>query len=285
MSSYISGLCSAIVVTAQILSSQLEGFKCRVLEGSSDILSGASLLRRGHFPKKTPVNEQIPFEAGLLIWWDQLLGTKKIHIPISDTSGEVIQESIIGTRGHMNPNPEMWGRLTTVGKYILNCDGVILVAPASRALMFQDDVQLEAEPTSIDYDPDVNLARILNTILDHKDRNRQKLKGLSVLITKWDLIAPYAANWGMDLYDPTGQGLKQFMEVCFPATSMALKSYGLDNVQFFPSHIQVKRKANGNLEKWPDGSDKIERIEEKRVPKYSESSYVALINWLKGFAG
>ncbi len=106
-----------------------------------------------------------------------------------------------------------------------------------------------------------------------------------MIITKWDMIAPYAKNWGMDLYDTTGAGLEKFMQVCFRGTSMALKAYGLDNVRFFPSHFQVQRDQQGNLVKWSDKDGyKIEVIQEKRVPKFSESSFVAAIDFLKTFA-
>ena len=155
--------------------------------------------------------------------------------------------------------------------------------------MFMDDQQIERE-SSVDEgvgDPDVPLSRILNDVIHFKEgQSRAKpINAIGVIITKWDLIAPYAERNNMDLYDPTGEGLRHFMRVCFPATSMTLKPY-IDKakVRFFPSHFQVKKYEDGTVEKWPDRGDRIDVIQERRVPRYSEQSYVNLFEWLRTFA-
>lgn len=259
-----------------------------MLEKTSNILEDVSNLRRGRFPKKTSPLELYPPEAGLLLNWPRAfgLGDKKMQVPIADIAGEDLQQMI--TKYHQyNPlDRGSYAANVNLINYVKDADGYICIIPASRALMFHDDIQLEAEKTDpgLAVDPDVNLARILGKVIDYKEQTRgKKIKGIAVVITKWDLIAPYAARWDMDLYEPTGRGLRNFMDICFPATSMELKACGLDKVQFFPSHFQVLRNEDESVVKWPDGSDRIEVLD-KRMPKYSEQSYWNLFNWLRTFA-
>lgn len=280
-----SAVAAGIHLTAQTLSAMQPKFFCRVLEHTSNILADVSNLRRGRFPKKTNPYQPHPPESGLLVSWPGFLGEKKVQVPLADIAGEDWHQTIRQYRD-LNPlDAATYKANINLINYVREADGYICVVPASRALMFQDDVQLERGSSELEVDPDVNLARILSAVIDYKEQSRGKdIKGIAVIITKWDLIAPYAENWGMDLYDPTGQGLQTFMDICFPATIMELKACGLDKVQFFPSHFQVLKNEDGTVRKWPDGSDRIDIIQNRRVPRYSEESYVKLFDWLRGFA-
>jgi len=275
------------VLTAQTLSANMPEFKCRVLETTSGILEGTSNLRRGRFPPKTYANAPYAYESGLLIKWEGRWREKNIHIPICDLAGEDIQLMIqTYKKGMYDPNPSTYGAMSSIINYVKKSDGFILCVPASKALLFTgENESLEKEPGDLVGDPDVNLYRILSEVISHKEITRGKpIKGIAVVITKWDLLAPFAVNMGMDLYDPTGQGLTRFMDVCFPSTSMLLKNYGLEKVEFFPSYVQVERNDDGTIKTWNDKTDQIKIIREKRLPQYSESSYVKLIEWLKSFA-
>lgn len=282
-----------IVLTAQTLSSRMPEFQCRVLETTSGILEGTSNLRRGRFPPKTYARTSYAYESGLLIKWQGTFREKNIHIPICDLAGEDIQLMIQQFKGMYDPQKSSYGAMTNVINYVKDSDGFILCVPASKALLFDGEQEsLEDEPADLNFDqhvtsdPDVNLYRILSEVITHKEMTRGKpIKGIAVVITKWDLLAPYAINMGMDIYDPSGAGLKRFMDTCFSSTSMLLKNYGLDKVEFFPSYVQVERDdVDGSVKKWRDQSDRIRVIREKRMPEYAESSYVRLIEWLKTFA-
>lgn len=280
-----TSIAAAIVLTAQTLSTELPEFRCRVLEGSSGILEAASNLRRGRFPPKTPVDTLVPPEAGLLLWWENFWGTKKVQVPICDVAGERVQELEAKFARGMYPSEEAYNQLSQLIRYVQDSDGFILAVPASRALIFEDDTKLETEPEDVQTDPDVNLARILESVFEHKEStSSKKIKGIATVITKWDMLEPYAKKKDMDIYESSGKGLQNFMNVCFPATMMTLKSYGMQNVRFFPSYIRVKRGAYG-MERWDDGSPKIEAHERYlRMPKYAEKSYVDLFEYLKSFA-
>lgn len=278
-----TSIAAAIVLTAQTLSSILPEFRCRVLQGNTKILSAASDLRRGRFPPKTPINMLNPPESGLLLSWSNFFGERKIQIPICDLAGEQLQKLLIPKL--FKPDEETRLESDYVIKYAQDSDGFILAVPASRALIFDDDAKLELEPEDTEIDPDVNLSEILESVFQHKeDSNSKRIKGIAVVITKWDMLEPYAKRKDMNIYDPTGKGLQNFMNTAFPATMMTLKSYGLQNVKFFPSYIKVKRGSQG-IERWEDGSPKIESHERYlRMPKYAEKSYVELFEYLKSFA-
>jgi len=270
------------VLTAQTRSNQDPTFKCRVLEGPGGILEAVSNLRRGRFPTKTQSHPMFAVESGLLMKWQGRFREKRVHIPVCDLAGEDIQ-LMIKQFSSVAPNPTTYGQMSRIITYVKDSDGFILCVPASKALLFADDQQIEQEPQDVAFDPDVNLARILEQIISHKEQSGgREIKGIAVVITKWDLMMPYAQQMNMDIY--TDAGRNTFMKVCFPSTSMVLDFYGLDRVAFFPSYVQAQRDEEGQIVKWPDGSNKIEVMQHLRVPKYAESSYVGLIEWLKSFA-
>lgn len=282
-----STVTAGLVLTAMTLSSDLPDFYCRVIESNSDILADASNLRRGRFPHKTEAYERYPVESGLLLIWKTWRGTRQIQIPICDIAGEDIQQMIKQSR--LRLGNEQFNANQQLLKYVKDADGFLICVPASRALMFLDDEQIEHEESVEEGtvgDPDVPLSRILNDIINFKTEHKGKsINAIGVIITKWDLLAPYAVRAGMDIYDSTGEGLNNFMKTCFPGTLMHLKPYlDADQVKFFPSHFNVKRHEDGKVEKWGDTGDRIDVIQERRVPRYSEQSYVNLFKWLRSFA-
>jgi hypothetical protein len=282
-----STVASSIVLTAMTLSSKYKNFYCRVLEGdTSSILEDVSNLRRGRFPNKTNPYSPYPPESGLLLTWQGTWGKKQVQIPICDVAGEDIQQMIRQDSRILSQDSFRFNQ--NLIRYIRDAEGFLVAVPASRALMFQDDAVIEREvtPDGRLADPDVPLSRILNEVLHYKDESRgRRIKGIGVIITKYDLIAPYAARWGMDLNDPTGQGLTRFMDTCFPSTQMTLKPLvDAGKVQFFPSAVKVQINEKGVVGKWPDGGDKIEVLQAQRKPVYEEQAYVNLFNWLRSFA-
>lgn len=281
-----STVAAGIILTAMTLSANNPNFFGQVIESNSDILLDQSNLRRGRFPNKTNPYQPHPVESGLVLIWKGFFGERKVQIPICDIAGEDVQQMIRQNR--LTLDRESFNANRQLMDYVRDADGFLLCVPASRALLFQDDAQLEREPSVVEGvgDPDVPLARILNDVINFKAQTRGKaIKAIGVIITKWDLIEPYAARLGMDLYDPTLEGRRRFMKTCFPATSMTLKPYvNKARVKFFPSHFQVQTYEDGSVKKWPNGGDKIDVLQERRVPRYSEQSYVNLFTWLRSFA-
>lgn len=293
-----SAVAAGIVLSAQTKSSDEPGFTCRVLEGNSKIDNDVSRLRQGRFPEKTPAHMPVPYESGLLITYAGFLNRKKqVQIPLGDIAGEDVIRVV--PRVHaLNPlETSSYNANVALLQHVRDAQGYICVLPASRVLLFPENVQLEsvvpkhsAEHLGLVADPDVNLKRILSAIFTHKEVSHgKKIKGIAVVVTKWDLLAPYAENLGVDIYEPTGVGLRNFMDVAFPATSMELKAWGLHNIEFFPSYFKVKRDDQGTPVKWPNGGDRIEVVRKRpdrptRIPNYSETSYMRMFDWLEGLA-
>lgn len=289
-----SSVISALYLTAMTLSSQIPNFLCNVIENNSDILDDVSRLRRGHYPGKTKPS-LYPLESGLVLTWKSLLGEKNIQIPTCDVSGETYYAAIKREKGRTNVN-EVFADESILGN-LDDADGLMPVVAASRALMFRDDLRLEEVPKelgdeSISEDDDVNLARILNAFQLRKQQMHKDIDAVGLIVHKWDLIAPYARKAGMDIYDPSGEGFKNFMDCVYPTTSMALKRLTTQGkVRVFPSHIEALRNTDGTVMKWKDGSDRIATLMDedpscgKRMCKYSESTYVNIFNWIRTYAG
>ena len=290
-----STVAATLVLTAQTLQSQLPNFYCDVVENTSNILVDVSNLRRGHFPPKTSAYGKYATEAGLLMGWNQTvgdsqflnrlrIGKKQMHIPICDLAGEDLQAGQKGMPTFEQIGSAAFSQAQQLKEYVRESDGLILIAPASKALMFKDDAQIEKESADIAFDPDVNLARMLGDIIEHRRKTRKPLKGIAFVITKWDMIAPYAQDMSMDV--TTQEGLNEFLDVCFPTTKMRIKMLQEDwgtRVEYFPSFIDVERNGDGTVRKWPDGSPKI-LVKERRIPSYGSQYMVNLINFVGSYA-
>jgi hypothetical protein len=286
-----------LVTTSQTMSHLLPDFSCMTLPGSTNIIDYVSKMRTGHFPPKTSASNSLRHEAGLLLRWGKRFGpAKQMNIPICDLAGEKLQ-SMIQSLAFRLQNPTSQEALN-INKglidYVRNCEGYILVAPASRAMAFRDGLQLEKETedeekSGISADPDANLYKFMQDIMSEKERSKGKpIKAIAVVVTKWDVLMPYAQEMGIDLDDLTGQGIQTFMETFFPQTTSLLKFIQKNNsniqLRFFPSYVKIQRDAEGKPERWPDGGLKIEMEPNLRIPKYWAQSYVDLINYLGTFA-
>lgn len=277
-------------LACETLSARDRHFKYWPDEKDSGIRQFWSDLRRGRFPPATTPGSY--YESGFTLEWDGgFKGSTTVNIPFCETAGEDIQE-MIGTFAN-NPyqavSPDR-AKEKQLFEYILKSDGFILIAPISRALMFGDK-GLEDEPENLPIDPDVNLARIIDAIWKYR-RKKKKIVGMAILLSKYDQIIYTAKTRDMDLRDPIGR--RRFMDVYFPQTSANLKKFGMP-VEYFPVFVQVETDDKGFPLKWPeeevrmpDGSTKmmspghkIKVHQERRLPVYSEESYLNLIGWVK----
>jgi hypothetical protein len=207
-----------------------------------------------------------------------------MHLPICDFPGEVMAK-MAGKYGRGQYKLRAHSELAPLIEHVRDRDGFILVVPASRALLFMDDEQLEAEPDDMQFDPDVNLSRILEHVIEYKKVSKGKpIKGIAVVVTKYDTIKNFALSEGMDLYDETGAGFQNFMSTCFPATYNKLNFFGVENVRFFPSEVGLHEDAWGPKDKRINVIRKREDDTPCRVPEYPEESYKNLINYLREFA-
>lgn len=276
-----------LMLAARTLSFQHRPFYCDIVENESGIMEDVSNLQRGHFPRKTRAYFEYALEPGLMLWWDEMWTGKSLYIPICDLAGE---DLMLGQKGaDMKPGPAAFTAAKRLQEHVNGSDGVILVAPASKALMFKNDLQIEREPSDIAFDPDVNLARIFGGIIDHKrtKQGAKPLKGCVIMISKWDLIEPYAVEMGMDV--TAEQGRERFMQVCFPFTTMKIKAMQRvfdTKVLFVPSFVEVEKDGKGNIVYWDPDVKKQPKIKvgDNRIPSYGMGWMADTINFLGQFA-
>jgi len=276
---------SCLGLTCENLSASDPKFKYWPDEKGSGIRLFWSNLRRGRFPPATPPGSY--YESGFKLEWNGGFGsgTQTVDLPFCETSGEDCQK-LIGTYAldPYHPTPISMQATKQLFEYILRSDGFILIAPISRALMFGDK-GAESEPDDLPVDPDLNLARILDAIYKYREQTHSKpIKGMAILLTKYDKIIDDAKARGMDLR--TNDGRQRFMTVYFPQTSANLKKFNIA-VEYFPVFVQVETDDHGKPLVWGDGSgQKILVDQRRRLPVYSEQGYLDLIQWIKKtFAG
>lgn len=271
-----------LLITAQTKSDDEPNFYCRVIEYKSNLRNSASNLRHGRFPPKTIPTGNSTYESGLELRWTGIFGEKYVHIPIVDVAGEDIQFMLEGynigeAQQHIN-----YRRLKDLVQYIKESEGFIIALPAPRA--YVGSSQIEPEPEDLAADPDVNLSRLLEQIINYKRNNRGKpIKYIAVVITKYDLFQDYATKNNMNLYEQGG--IEHFMRVHFPDTNMQLK-YLKDKglVKFYPSYVSLEYDEDGNVMTWEDGTPRVARDPKKNKPKYAESAYMQLFKDLEPFA-
>jgi len=307
-----STVVGGLVMTAETLVAETtrtsQPFFCRVIEGSSEIHQDVSDLREGHFPKKTVPYGDFASEAGLLLEWERnvnlgfakpTITRKLLQVPICDIAGEDLQQTIRQVRMQGPLGDYSKQKVRNLIAYVRESDGYIITIKATRAKGFREQLEPEKDKY-LSPDPDVNLVRLLEDLMNYKMVNRNRpIKGVAVVITAWDRMKDLADEVGFDILDPNvGQrDLEKFVAGCFPSTYAAIQSLRVPNVKYFPSFFEAETDEQGKVKHWPAEPDSP--IIKRRRPdyevggewwknlrkvSYSEKAYVDLISWLKAFA-
>ncbi|RKX93583.1 MAG: hypothetical protein DRP84_08220 [Spirochaetes bacterium] len=251
-----------------------ENFTIRIIEKTMGIRSVPALLMKGKFPPSTIEGDV--FEAVLELTWKGIIRSHTIKLPFADTSGETLQTMIDSFRKGMYDLKEFSDLegAKEIHDFILQSNGFIIVTPVTKA------IGLESSEI-IDDDPDVNVARFVDAIVNFKRDNPDSppIKGIALMFTKYDLVQHALKVWGMGLESEIG--LKKFMHAYYPQTYTILENFGLEKVKFLESWIEVEVDEEGNPICDEDGRYKVSINKRKRRPIYSEKSYISLIEWLK----
>jgi hypothetical protein len=245
-------------------------FYVTILEKNSQIYQDMSNLRNGHFPTKTAAYSEFAAEAGLLLEWERwvsgkmpILGFgarkklwhKAVHIPIIDIAGEDIALLIKNVRDNTKLAYQARVNLTKSLSYIQESDGYIVIIKASRAQGFTKQLEMEKDER-LSQDPDVNLVRMLQDLVNYKRKNRvHPVRGIAVIVTAWDKLKPVANEIGFNIasdamtrfgYTVGQRDIQRFVAGCFPSTYALLMALSRGvNIQFFPMFFLTEKDENG----------------------------------------
>jgi len=216
-------------------------FHFLVQERSSGIRQVSTELRQGMFPERTPPN--IVFEADFLMRFGKTFGEQQLRLPFCETAGETFTAMLerFG-KGQYEINPDMEDA-DLITRYILNTDAIILIAPVTRPLGLEKEVRAQLNL------PDVNLSRLLAGIYGYKMEDQRMnpggyrpIRGIGVFLTKVDGAKTHLAASHIDLQ--TKEGVHYFMSKYFPETYAVLGWYGLENVRFWPTGLEIETEEN-----------------------------------------
>jgi hypothetical protein len=246
-------------------------------------MNDISNLQRGHFPPKTKAYNTYAFQYALQMGWVGRWGKKSTTLNNCDIAGE----DLMATSQYQIKKPDdfAFSAATKLVEYVYRSDIFIFIAPGPRALLFENDVQIEREDEDCAFDPDVNLASMAGEIFRKRRELKKPIKGIALFITKCDMIDAYVEKQhGWDLYH-SEQDRTKFLNLYFPFTSMKLKN--LNNtmptpIGIFPMFIETKKNADGSVKRWESGPDKGQPMIDvvDRMPKYSAQQCVDAINFL-----
>jgi hypothetical protein len=261
-------------------------FYSLIVERTSGIRQIAGELRKGMFPERTPSDRT--FEADYLMRFGSRIGEKQIRLPFCETGGEAFTAML-----------ERWGEgqydidttmqdADLIFDYVLNTDAIILILPITRPLGLEIEI---GAPLNL---PDVNAARLVSGILGYKTEDEKTnpayrpIRGVAVFLTKLDAAAKTLASNHINI--KTKMGLHTFMTRYFPETYATLSWYGLENVRFWTTGLDIetekdpitgKRKAMLHP-KNPARGYKIKVNYNRNMPKGDyEAQMHEFIEWLK----
>lgn len=300
-------------------------FRYIIQEGSGNIEHDKSAMRAGHFPPKTGALKASLVEPGLTFEWSHVtrtfgremtLNRKLAKMPIADLAGEdlcQLIEKVSQVRTLQQASQVNAERVTGI---ITQSAGLMFIIKATRAQGL--GIELEKEPVGIDglsIYSDANYKRMINGIVRYKRQNPNSppLRGIAVVITAWDGLAPVAKqieqitgqpfdplftkrdkNGNIDI-SRSQEVLDKFLYMCFPSTHAAITSLHLNNVKYFPSFFETEKDSNNNPICWEGtSSPKIKRrdifdptqaFEDNVNTIYnSEFWFAQELEWLKQFA-
>jgi len=286
----ILGLLEIICINLANLSSKKGSktkFRYLVRERTSGIRQAAAELRMGMFPEKTPPDHI--FEADFFMRWDGLFKSDRILcLPFCETAGEAMGTLLDRFQsGQYDIRADMEDA-ELIHNYILNTDALVLIAPVTRPM------GLETEKGAKLNLPDVNLARLLGGVYGYKmqdamkNPNHRPIKGIAVFLTKYDGAKVTLEAKHIDL--KTRAGVHDFMVKYFPETYAILGWYGLENVKFWPTGLNIETERHPETHKKvprlhplkPDRGWKIKVDYNRGMPEgdYEEQMH-EFIEWLK----
>lgn len=279
-----STVAAGMVYGCSLLSATDPNFFCHVQPNCKQILIDANNLRMGRFPKKTdPLQPNAPVQG--IVLGEKGFKGKTAAIPIADVAGEITD--YIEARADSATTYEQIQRyMQTVNVQVINllqeCTGIIVTLDATSALMFRNHYDSK--------DSDAYTHNVLNAFLQYRRNNHKPDPFIIAIITKWDQVAEMARAIQMNAYDTSQNGLDRFLANGFPFTHMLLKPLkDKGNVDYFTTWFKIKKRDNGEIETWEDGSPRINMLSKPGEyiasrPDASEEDLIKIVKRIASFA-
>jgi hypothetical protein len=286
-----TNIANCIFRTARTLQQQISDFYCDIDDSNSTIMNDISRMESGHFPPKTKAYNTYAYQTALHMWWgkNSIFGQKSATFQVCDIAGEdLIAQSQYNIK---KPDPIAYSQAAKLVDYIYKSDIFILVAPASRAPMFDGDTVLEYEDADKAFNADVRLANLFGLIASRRKANNMPIKGIVLAISKCDMVDKYVEQkYGWDLYhNKEHQNL--FLNKYFGWTTMKLKAlkdtWSQTEIMIRPMFIQTVKDSKGNEKKWQTGIDQgnpIIDVKDREI-KYNAQACVDIINFIGRLVG
>jgi hypothetical protein len=186
----------------------------------------------------------------------------------------------------MTPADILEKRMNSVNRDVVkatkDCNGLIVVLPATDALMFRKSFKSE--------DADVHTHNSISNILEFRKRMRKPDPHIIVFLSKWDQVSEVAKDIDMDAYY-SDEEMQKFLDNGFPATSMLLKPLVANGkVKFFRSWFKIAKDETGKDMYFPGTKkQKIEVTEYPNswirfLPNFSSGEFEKAIYHISSFA-
>jgi hypothetical protein len=254
-------------------------------EGTGDIENAKSAMRAGHFPPKTGKMGISTVEPCATFQYSHVkylpggkiftLSKKTVRSVMADLAGEDLInliEQVNRARTLADAERIPSDRAITM---VCRSNAILLIIKATRAQGL--DIELEKEPTGIDgmsIYSDANMKRMIQGIVRFKRQNSSfpPLTNVGVVVTAWDGLAPVAEQISRITGEPfnpldtkiSADSLDKFMQAFYPSTHAAITSLGLNNIQYFPSFIELE-KVNGKPVSWDPNNPNDFKIKRRDI--------------------
>lgn len=292
-------------------------FTYNIDEGTGDIENSKSAMRAGHFPPKTGklgistvepcATFQYVHQKFLPGGKPFVLSRKIVHSVMADLAGEDLINLI--ERVNQARTLEDAAKIPADRAITMVCrsNAILLIIKATRAQGLE--IELEKEPTDVtgmSMYSDANLKRMVQGICKFKRQNSSfpPLNHVGVVVTAWDGLAPVAEQISRITGTPfnpldvriSKASLEKFMEAFYPSTYAAITSLGLNNIEYFPSFIELE-KVNGKPVSWDPNNPNDFKIKRRDIfdrtanwqdnvnaIHYSEYWSFKVLDWLQALA-
>jgi len=235
-----------------------------------------------HFPDSTPPG--IVFSATLVLTRTRkVLGrglmSQTAYCPSIELAGETIADTIIGLGKEEYGLSNIRQKSDLVNKYVLGADAYIVVVAVPR-LKFVKGQSYENEPGNLSQYTDVNVSRMLTTIINHKKKYGQPIPDVLFVFTKYDQMYQLLEGERYNLQRPEER--ERFMKDWFIQTWNCLHAFGMDKITFVPMYINLQYAEDGVTPKqWADKTPMIAKdpIKPNR-PDYGKEESRTIVNWI-----